>query len=87
MAILSQLCDVPDREPSDPTPQEIRLACWAIQKTWTPRELDRRAGFFARQPVNIDCVPVDLLPPAVARSRQPFQRPPDYQGDAPAAMT
>jgi hypothetical protein len=29
---------------SDPTPDEIRRACEAIQKSWTPRERRQRAA-------------------------------------------
>lgn len=34
----------PERETDDPTPAEIRRACQAIQREWTPRERARRAG-------------------------------------------
>ena len=43
----------------DPSPQEIRKACWKIQATWTPAERQRRAAYFSeceiiRIPMAID---------------------------------
>jgi hypothetical protein len=33
-------------EPNDPTPEDIRAGCRRIQREWSPRERQKRAGTF-----------------------------------------
>jgi hypothetical protein len=36
---------------SDPSPEQIRIACWKIQERWSPAERRRRAGCYAEREV------------------------------------
>lgn len=46
MSMLAEPADLQDElAPYVPTPEEIRLACLAIQATWSPDEEQRRRVF------------------------------------------
>lgn len=54
-----------DRNPNDPTPEEIKAHCEAIRATWSPREKLKRLCVKA-EPVEAEEVATGLLVAVVA---------------------